>query len=162
MSAYIRLIIGNKGKVIKVIIDSLYHPDAETLEYVDDLLNSGGTSIEYVDEKINDAEVLIVFYPNTYPSHHPLDPVEYETELVIDQIIVLKGDYKEHYRKEVQELVKQFVGCSMPAEKIENLIGDWEELYDEDFYPADKKESVENDDDPFCVFKHEWKNSFGA
>jgi hypothetical protein len=162
MSAYMRLIIGEKGKVIKVIMDSLYHPNAETMEYIDELLNDGGTSLEFVDEEINDAEVLVIFHPHTYPSHHPLDPVEYETDLIIKQTVVLKAGYKEHYRKEVQELVKRFIGCMMPAEKIEDLIGEWEELYDEDFYEVNKESSVENEDDPFDVFRHEWKNTFNA
>lgn len=153
MSAYVRLIIGEKGKVLSVVKDSLYHPNEQTLDFIEELLMYGGSSIEQIDESIEDSNVLILFNPHTYPSHHPLDPVEYETDLAIEQVIVLQTGYKEFWRRQIEQYVKDFQGCSTPPSEIENSIGEWEELYGEDFY---------NEEDPFDVYKHEWTNSFTA
>lgn len=161
MPAYVRLIIGSEGKVLKVVTESLYHPSIQTQDFLHDYLNEGDC-FEFIDKEISDSEVLIVFHPDTYPCNHPLDPIEYDTDLVIDQIIVLQTNYKEIARKEIQNYLDVYSGCSTPPAEIETVIGEWEEIFDEDFYTVGKKEPVQNEDDPFCVYKNEWKNTYST
>ncbi|MGG1071263.1 hypothetical protein ABE178_15685 [Priestia megaterium] len=149
MPAYIRLIIGDKGKVIKVIQDSLYEPDEELKDFIEELFKWGGSSIDYVDEHISDAEVLIVFRPHSYQCNHPLDPVEYDTEILIEHTIILQYGYKKYWRKKISEELRVATACKGPQDHVQNLIGEWEELYDEDFQPLYELKGVVIDNTQF-------------
>ncbi|PFK99864.1 hypothetical protein COJ01_17525 [Priestia megaterium] len=149
MPAYIRLIIGDKGKVIKVIEDSLYDPDDQQKDFIEELLKWGGSSIDYVDEHINDSEVLIVFRPHSYQCNHPLDPVEYDTDMIIDHTIILQPNYKEHWRKQILQQMEFLSGCKDSQETVQHMVGEWEEIYDRDFYQTQEIKGVIIDNTQF-------------
>lgn len=153
MPAYIRAIVGERGKVIKLISDSLYHSNEQTMEYIEETIRYQGADFEYLSEGVEDAEVLLIFDMKSVPSHHPLDPIEYEDQIDIHQVITLQTKFKEYSWEQIQSQSKYYQGCVNPPEEIEQLIGDWEETYNEDFYSV-------NEDDPFCIYKHDWENTF--
>ena len=166
MPAYIRLIIGEKGKVLKVVRDSLYDPDEQQKDFIEELFKWGGSSIDYVDEHINDAEVLIVFRPHSYRCNHPLDPVEYDTEILIEHTIILQHGYKKYWRIQISNELRMATACKEPQDHIQNLIGEWEELYDEDFQPLYELKGVAIDitqfdleEEPIIFGKQEGENN---
>ncbi|MCY9308832.1 hypothetical protein MOF23_07595 [Bacillus inaquosorum] len=138
MLAYIRLIIGQNGKVLKIFEDSLYHPDQQSYEYIQELLTWRGASFDYVDSSINNAEVLVLFHPETFEISHPLDPVEFETDFVIKRVIILQENIKETMKKDIEDYISSYSGCDVPPTEIENKIGEWEELFEEDYFKKNK------------------------
>ncbi|MES9681712.1 hypothetical protein ABWK22_02105 [Gottfriedia acidiceleris] len=132
MLAYARFIIGENGKVLKAVEDSLYHSDEQTKDFLRECLEYN--ALETIEERFSDSEVLIIFHPESVQCNHPLDPIEYDTELAIDYIYTLQPNYKEYYKKNIEHWVEVYRGCKSPITEIEDAIGEWEELYNEDFY----------------------------
>lgn len=133
MFGTVRLIVDKEGRQISYSKESLYHPEFFTLEYLEEYFNEG-MDLKLDPESASDAEVLITFVPRHYESNNYLDPVEYDFDLDIFNVIVLRQDYKNSRWLEIEKIANQFGKCSEPIDEVIRFVADWEEVYDEDYY----------------------------
>lgn len=150
--ACVRMIIGDKGNVLWVRNETLYCPEYMLDEFLEQELLNG--SIENIEKDIDDAEVLVVFHPISRQSNHPLDPIEWDTELEIDHVIVLQSNYKEFWREQVTNMMEVMAGAPELDADTKDEISTWEEVYDEDFTPS--REIKPPEPDPYDVFPDSW------
>jgi len=135
MKACVRVVVGETGYIVHTKMDTLYHPDYETQEYFRELLEE--KYIEVLDKNIEDAEVLIIFHANSCEYNHPLDPIEFDTELVIDQVIIMQTNYKEHWRKHLTLEYLCSSNCKAEQKYLDAITEEWEDAYGEEFVIAE-------------------------
>lgn len=141
-----------------------HHDGAMKLEFYDFRLSDLDWDNEFIVDSvegqlpkgITDALLMVHFTYKSLPSGgSDYWSVEYEDCIIVEDHIVVKTNYKEFYRQMVtKELALQPYEHEPDSDDTKmyynNLQADWEEFYDEDFKPFEKKQiEIKNISDLF-------------
>ena len=121
---YVRLVVGEKGKVIHVCPDSLYVPEIDSFNEVENMINEG--QINQLDPSLEDVQVIV-----TFKMEKSAD--ESTTSLVPTSVIVLQDNFKEFWQNRINMKIQRSHNSLRDEVYIQNRIELWEDCYKDTF-----------------------------
>ena len=123
--AYVRVVVGNEGKVVHICPNTLYHPSLEEKTELQHILDNG--ALQQLDPKYNDVQVLVLFQKDK----------EQPGIQIVNTILVQEG-FKEFWRERITQKLEGSSNSLRDEVYINDRINHWEECYNENFVPTRK------------------------